>query len=295
MKVNLKNVCYPKPILSNLVDDYRMNNFTINFIKQEYSKDSQLLKLTVESVIDNPFINKMIADGKIAVIMHLEQKTQRELIRLNPNNTTEKEIDLYKYATTEPIEIIGLLYCISDFAIDDNDILNDVYKLLDDEIKYERGDIIGYSNELQINLPEDKRIGSIFNLIPDKENTLEGKTFTVSLNSDLIQIIMKDDIHEKYISIYKKDQFVKKLMFTNIVYPAIVSAYTEMFLSYDQYREKKWCITLANKIEKKLKVKADDIFVNDNYELDKIYSFANIALGDLFKDSIETYNKRLGD
>ena len=295
MKVNLKNVCYPKPILSNLVDDYRMNNFTINFIKQEYSKDSQLLKLTVESVIDNPFINKMIADGKIAVIMHLEQKTQRELIRLNPNNTTEKEIDLYKYATTEPIEIIGLLYCISDFAIDDNDILNDVYKLLDDEIKYERGDIIGYSNELQINLPEDKRIGSIFNLIPDKENTLEGKTFTVSLNSDLIQTIMKDDIHEKYISIYKKDQFVKKLMFTNIVYPAIVSAYTEMFLSYDQYREKKWCITLANKIEKKLKVKADDIFVNDNYELDKIYSFANIALGDLFKDSIETYNKRLGD
>ena len=295
MKVNLKNVCYPKPILSNLVDDYRMNNFTINFIKQEYSKDSQLLKLKVESVIDNPFINKMIADGKIAVIMHLEQKTQRELIRLNPNNTTEKEIDLYKYATTEPIEIIGLLYCISDFAIDDNDILNDVYKLLDDEIKYERGDIIGYSNELQINLPEDKRIGSIFNLIPDKENTLEGKTFTVSLNSDLIQIIMKDDIHEKYISIYKKDQFVKKLMFTNIVYPAIVSAYTEMFLSYDQYREKKWCITLANKIEKKLKVKADDIFVNDNYELDKIYSFANIALGDLFKDSIETYNKRLGD
>ncbi len=295
MKVNLKNVCYPKPILSNLVDDYRINNFTINFIKKEYSKDSQLLKLTVESVIDNPFINKRIADGKIAVIMHLEQKTQRELIRLNPNNTTEKEIDLYKYATTEPIEIIGLLYCISDFAIDDNDILNDVYKLLDDEIKYERGDIIGYSNELQINLPEDKRIGSIFNLIQDKENTLEGKTFTVSLNSDLIQIIMKDDIHEKYISIYKKDQFVKKLMFTNIVYPAIVSAYTEMFLSYDQYREKKWCITLANKIEKKLKVIADDIFVNDNYELDKIYSFANIALGDLFKDSIETYNKRLGD
>lgn len=27
-------------------------------------------------------------------------------------------------------------------------------------------------------------------------------------------------------------------MFTNIVYPAIVSAYTEMFLSYDLYRDK---------------------------------------------------------
>ena len=38
-----------------------------------------------------------------------------------------------------------------------------------------------------------------------------------------------------------------------------------------------------------------EIFTKDNYELDKIYLFTNIALGDLFKDSVETYNKRLGD
>lgn len=295
MKVNLKNVCYPKPLLSGLVDDYKNNTFIINMLKSDYDKDTQKLTLEIESIIENEFIKKRIDNGEVAVILHLEQKTQRELVKLNPNSKTSTEIDLYKYATTEPIEIIGLLYCITDFNIDDNEILNDIYKLLDEKISYERGDIIGYSNELSINLPEDKRIGSIFNLIPDKENTLDGKTFTVSLNSDLIQILMKDDIHEKYISIYKKDQYVKKLMFTNIVYPAIVSAYTEMFLSYDLYRDKKWCITLANKIEKKLKIKADEIFTKDNYELDKIYLFTNIALGDLFKDSVETYNKRLGD
>ena len=295
MKVNLKNVCYPKPLLSGLVDDYKNNTFIINMLKSDYDKDTQKLTLEIENIIENEFIKKRIDNGEVAVILHLEQKTQRELVKLNPNSKTSKEIDLYKYATTEPIEIIGLLYCITDFNIDDNEILNDIYKLLDEKISYERGDIIGYSNELSINLPEDKRIGSIFNLIPDKENTLDGKTFTVSLNSDLIQILMKDDIHEKYISIYKKDQYVKKLMFTNIVYPAIVSAYTEMFLSYDLYRDKKWCITLANKIEKKLKIKSDEIFTKDNYELDKIYLFTNIALGDLFKDSVETYNKRLGD
>jgi len=295
MKVNLKNVCYPKPLLSGLVDDYKNNIFNINLLKSYYDKDSQKLSIEIESIIENEFIKKKIDDGNIAVILHLEQKTQRELIQLNPNSTTEKVIDLYKYATTEPIEVIGLLYCINGFNIDDNDVLNEVYKLLDEKISYERGDIIGYSNELSINLPEDKRIGSIFNLIPDRENTLEGKTFTVSLNSDLIQILMKDDIHEKYISIYKKDQFAKRLMFTNIVYPAVVSAYTEMFLSYDLYREKKWCITLSNKIEKHLKIKADEIFVKDNYELDKVYTFTNIALGELFSDSIETYNKRLGD
>lgn len=295
MKVNLKNVCYPKPLLSGLVDDYKNNTFSINMLKSDYNKDEQKLTIEVETIIENEFLKQKIDNGEVAVILHLEQKTQRELIKLNPNEKTSKEIDLYKYATTEPIEIIGLLYCISNFDIDDKEILNDVYKLLDEDISYERGDIIGYSNELSINLPEDKRIGSIFNLFPDRDNALDGKTFTVSLNSDLIQILMKDDIHEKYISIYKKDQYVKKLMFTNIVYTAIVSAYTEMFLSYDLYRDKKWCITLANKIEKKLKIKADEIFMKDNYELDKVYLFTNIALGDLFKDSIETYNKRLGD
>ena len=294
MKVNLKNVCYPKPLLSELVDDYNNNKFEINIVKQEYDKNSQKLHLEVNTIIENSMIRKKIADGTVAIILHLEQKTQRELARLNLNEITEKEIDLYKYATTEPIEIVGVLYCISDFKVDNN-VLNEVYRVLDDNIFYERGDIIGYSNELQINLPEDKRIGSIFNLIPDKENTLEGTIFNVSLNSELIQILMNVETHEKYISIYKKDQFVKKMMFTNIVYPAIVTAFTEMFLSYDQYRQKKWCITLANKIEKKLKIKADEIFTIDNYEYEKIYMFANIALGDLFKDSIDTYNKRLGD
>ena len=295
MKINLKNVCFPKPILSGLVNDYNNNKFELNIIKQDYDKDNQKLYLTIESKIDNAFINNMISNGRVAVIMHIEQKTQRELIQLSLNSVTEKEIDLYKYATTEPIEIIGLLYCISDFDITNNEILNEVYKLLDERITYERGDIIGYSNELQINLPEDKRIGSIFNLIPDTDNTLENNPFIISLNSNLIQIIMKEDLHEKYAFIYKKDQFAKKLMFTNIVYPAVVSAYTEMFLSYDQYKEKKWCITLANKIEKKFKTKAEEIFTKENYELEKLYKFANIALGELYRDSIEMYYKRLGD
>ena len=295
MKVNLKNVCYPKPLLSELVDDYNNNKFSISIIKQDYNKENQKLNLEIKTTIDNQFICNLISDKKIAVILHIEQKTQRELFVLNVNSITEKEIDLYNYATTEPIEIIGVLYCITDFPISNKEILNDVYKLLDDDISYERGDIIGYSNELQINLPEDKRIGSIFNLIPDKDNTLDGQPFSVSLNSHLIQILMNEEIHENYIQIYKKDQYVKKLMFSNIVYSAVVSAFTEMFISYDQYKDKKWCITLANKVEKRIKMPAEEIFVKDNYELEKIYTFTNYALGELFKDAVNTYKKGLGD
>ena len=295
MRVNLKNVCYPKPLLSELVDDYKSNKFEVIIVKQDYNKEKQKLNLELKTTITNPFINEMIENKKVAVILHLEQKTQRELFILNVNSVTEIEIDLYNYATTEPIEMVGVLYCITDFSISDKEILNDVYKLLDDEVKYERGDIIGYSNELQIQLPEDKRIGSIFNLIPDKDDTLDGQPFSVSLNSDLIQILMKEEIHENYIQIYKKDQYVKKLMFSNIVYPAVVSAYTEMFMSYEQYKDKKWCITLANKVEMKLKIPADEEFIKDNYELEKVYVFANYALGELFNDSVNTYKKGLDD
>ena len=291
MKINLKNVCYPKPILSKLVDDYIDNNFNINIINQEYNKQNQTLKLDIETVLSNKFINKLVEEEKIAVILHLEQKTQRELIRLNNNGITTKTINLYKYATTEPIEVIGILYTVEDFEIWDKKILNEIYGLLEEKINYERGDIVGYSNELQINLPEDKRIGSIFNLIPDQNNLLEGQPFKVSLNSELIQILMESEIHKKFISIYKKDQYVKRLVFFNIVETAVITAYTEMFMSYEMYKEKKWCRTLSAKVEKMLKLQADEIFKKDNYDVDKVYKFTNYALGDLFKDAVSIYER----
>lgn len=40
MKVNLKNVCYPKPLLSGLVDDYKNNTFIINMLKSDYDKET---------------------------------------------------------------------------------------------------------------------------------------------------------------------------------------------------------------------------------------------------------------
>ena len=295
MKINLKNICYPKPILSELVDDYKNNKFKINIENQEYDKESQVLSLNIKTEIDNEYIKKLIEEEKVAIILHLEQKTQRELSILKCNNISLKKIDLYKYSTDEPIEVIGILYTISELKIDNKNILNDIYNLLDDDIIYERGDILGYSNELQINLPEDKRIGSIFNLNPDTENILSGQPFKVLLNSDLIQIIMDTEIHQKYISIYKKDKFVKRLMFFNIVEPAIITAYTEMFMSYELYKEKKWCRTLAMKVEKILKIPAEEIFDKNNYEVDKVYKYTNYALGDLFKDAINMYSKGIGE
>ena len=93
MKVNLKNVCYPKPLLSGLVDDYKNNTFIINMLKSDYDKDTQKLTLEIESIIENEFIKERIDNGEVAVILHLEQKTQRELVKLNPNSKTSKEID----------------------------------------------------------------------------------------------------------------------------------------------------------------------------------------------------------
>lgn len=295
MKINLKNISYPKPILSELVDDYKNNTFNIKIVKQEYDKKNQILSLDIDATIENEYIQKLIDENQVAIILHLEQKTQRELSILKYNCKNTKKINLYKYSTDEAIEVIGILYTISDFALEDKSILNDIYSLVDDDVIYNRGDILGYSNELQINLPEDKRIGSIFNLNPDTENVLTGQPFKVLLNSDLIQIIMNEDIHQKYISLYKKDQYVKRLMFFNIVEPAIISAYTEMFMSYELYKDKKWCRTLAMKVEKILKIPSDEIFDKNNYDIDKVYKYTNYALGDLFKDAIEIYSKGFGE
>lgn len=291
MKINLKNTSYPKPLLSSFTDDFVKNSFEIKIEEQTYDKDNQKLILNIKTHIDNPLIEQLINEGQIYVILHLEQKTQREPSILKLNENTIKCIDLYNYSTTEPIEVVAVLYCAKTFEIADKSIFNSIYSLLDEKITYERGDILGYSNELEIKLPEDKRIGSIFNVVRDNDNFLKEHPFKVYLNSDseLIQILVNEDIHEKFISIYKKDQYVKKLIFFTVVEPAIVTAYTEMFLSYDLYKEKKWCRTLTSKVENKLKIPASEIFTYDNYDIEKVYEYTNIALGSLYKDAIETY------
>ena len=67
-----------------------------------------------------------------------------------------------------------------------------------------------------------------------------------------------------------------------------------MFLSYETYKNNKWCITLASKIEKYTKIPAEEIFTETNYELDKIYEFTNVVLDTMFKDSINTYKSGIG-
>lgn len=290
MKIKLNNTSFPKPLLSSLTDDFNDNLFNIKIVEQQYDKENQKLDIKIKTTITNKFIEKLVSEKKVYIILHLEQMTQRELSVINISEITTKKIDLYKYSTTEPIEVIGVLYCAETFEITDKSIFNNIYSLLDKTITYERGDILGYSNDIDIKLPEDKRIGSIFNVVRDTDNILGTQPFNVSLNnSQLIQILVNSDIHEKFVTIYKKDQYVKKLMFFSIVEPALITAYTEMFLSYESYKDKKWCRTLTNKVENKLKLPAEEIFTLDKYDIEKVYEYTNIALGSLFKDSVETY------
>ena len=57
MKINLKNICYPKPILSELVDDYKNNKFKINIENQEYD---DFVKTIEPLNFDNYCIAKML-------------------------------------------------------------------------------------------------------------------------------------------------------------------------------------------------------------------------------------------
>jgi len=294
MRINFNNTYFPKPILCEKCDDYVNNNFKL-IIQNEIDKEKQELILKIMVEISNDSIIKLIAEDKIVPILHIEQKTQRDSRILSIDSLNEVIIDLFQYATTEPIELIGILYCASSFEIDDISIFNSVYSLLENKICYERGDILGFSNEFSINLPEDKKIGSIFNAVPDTENILKGKPFKISLDGELIQITMNEDIHNKFITIYNNDGYVKRIMFSTIVYPATVIAFVEMFNSYELYKDKKWCRTLALKIEKVKNQKAEDLFTNLNYDMDKVYEYTNIALGDLYKDAVNIYYGGLGD
>ena len=126
MKINFNNTYYPKPLLSSLIDDFNDNKFEVQLINQVYDKVNQKLELDIKVDISNKNILKLIENHKIAVILHLEQKTQRELSQLKCNDITKKVIDLYHYSTSEPIEVIAILYCRENFEICDNTCFNNI-------------------------------------------------------------------------------------------------------------------------------------------------------------------------
>ncbi|MBQ7031388.1 MAG: hypothetical protein IJN13_03335 [Bacilli bacterium] len=293
MRIKFDNTYFPKPVLNENLDDFNKNSFKISYSIKNYDKIRQKLTINVSVALENEYIKRQIKSGKVVPLLHLEQITQRQVEQLSLSESKEVEIDLLQYATNTEIEVMGILYCKESFALMDVENLNDVYRMLDKPIYFGRGDIIGYSNYIAIKLPEDRRIGSIFNLNGDKDKILNGDTLKVSLTNDLIDIILEEKVHKKLVDTYRSDPYVKKLIFSSIVIPALITAYTEMFNDYPTYKEKKWCKSLADKIEKEEKLKSEEIFVQSNYELDKIYHYVNIAMGDLYKDAIEFYHSKL--
>ena len=290
MRINLNNTYYPKPLLNEKIDDFNQNSFKISFVSQEYDKLNQRLRLEIKAELNNQFFIDAIKNGKIVPLLHLEQKTQRQVIPLSILETTKTDINLMQYATGSDIEVVGILYCKESFGILSNEILNDVYRILNEPIYYGVGDIVGYSNEMSIKIPEDRRIGSIFNVTEDKNNVLKGDSIKVSLSNNLIDIILDKELYKNFTDNYKRDPYVKKLVFSSVVIPALVSAYTEMFYDYESYKDNKWCVSLADIIEKDTRLKAEEVFISSNYESEKVYHFANLAMGDLYKDAINYYH-----
>lgn len=293
MRINFDNTYFPKPLLNENLDDFNKNVFKISYIIKKHDKIGQKLTINVSVSLEDEYIKQQIENGKIVPLLHLEQTTQREVKQLSLTENKEIEIDLLQYATNTEIEVMGILYCKESFTLPNVKNLNDVYRMLDKKIYFERGDIIGYSNYIAIKLPEDRRVGSIFNLSDDRDKVLNGDTMKVSLANELIDIILEEKIHKDFVDTYKSDPYVKKLIFSSVVIPALVTAYTEMFNDYSVYKEKRWCKSLSDKIEKEEKIKAEEIFIQSNYELDKIYHYVNIAMGDLYKDAIEFYHSKL--
>lgn len=293
MRINFDNTYFPKPLLNENLDDFNKNVFKISYIIKKHDKIGQKLTINVSVSLEDEYIKQQIENGKIVPLLHLEQTTQREVKQLSLTENKEIEIDLLQYATNTEIEVMGILYCKESFTLPNVKNLNDVYRMLDKKIYFERGDIIGYSNYIAIKLPEDRRVGSIFNLSDDRDKVLNGDTMKVSLANELIDIILEEKIHKDFVDTYKSDPYVKKLFFSSVVIPALVTAYTEMFNDYSVYKEKRWCKSLSDKIEKEEKIKAEEIFIQSNYELDKIYHYVNIAMGDLYKDAIEFYHSKL--
>lgn len=288
MKINLNNVYYSKPILNYDSDDFIDNKFNVFIIDRSEEKNGEkdIIHLKIQSEITNKLILEQISLGNITPLIHIEQMAIRKVIRINVNDITEIELDALDYTSQDNIEIIGILFCSKSFEVNDKKYLNNIYSIMSGEIAYERGDIVGYSTQCELPFSEDKKVGSIFNVVSDEENTLHNEPYSINLNHPLIIIIVNKDLYSKYTEIYKKNEAIKRMDFSLIVYPALYLAISSMFLEYETYKKQKWCQSIIKKLEISERKTEQDLLREEYFRPEIISKYVNIIAGDLFKDSV---------
>lgn len=279
----ISDLRFPYPFLQEDGGDYINSKFIIDF---EMTKVDEQLELKCSYELVCPLIEKMIENGDAIAVVHIEQRTYRNVFKLVKDKTITISLD--KLSPNYNVEIVGMIIATKKISFAYDSSINEIFQYFDSEFNCDKMAILGYSNFAEFELPQESRISSIFTISEYKDPTdiSKGDPFKIDLDGNVIDIKVLPKIKENFVDLRTRESSHNKLLNSVFVYPAIEIAIMEMFTNYDLYKDYKWCISIANKISN-AKECSFEVLLNGNKSIDKdeLIEYTHIILEDLLLSS----------
>ncbi len=280
MKIS-RNRIYPYPIYSELSEDYKNNDFSL---EADIEYDSETASLKLDLVLSDEAIRELILNRLVGLYCHVECSSTkyRELFELSLNVDENKySIDIPLYKLNDNIEVMCMLVAketITSFA-DEN--LIDLYK--DEQIRFPQFGTIGFTDTIEITIVKRMDINgdipSIFTIIADEE----GNEIQTDFDGDQIKIYIPKEQYEIYENYKGTGVRVKQMM---VIIPALIEVIDIIKTGEATYDGAPWFIVLEEAIKKMNYTGFDD----DSFKNKASFELAQEILGDIAKEAFEEFD-----
>lgn len=272
---------YPYPLLRTECIDYKKSKID-STLSVNITEKSYIVEFHIST--NNEKINSMLENEELRVGILVESKIlwyRKFFDSLGENIVEIPAQDVYGH--------VKFTVCIVAAKDIDNFYIDDFVSDYDgiECFKINRGEVIGIGQEVYIDavIENDifKNVSNIFNFVKT-----DGEFVNYSSTGDIIIIYLPVDMYEKYYSISRGYKMLNPLINSLLIIPVLV----DILNQFDTYIDsnKKWYLTLKDRIEKKkIKLNDDEGFSNNALEV------AQILTDDLFKESLLCINKIIND
>ena len=273
---------FPYPVLLDNGGDFVNSSFVVS-CKSKLSDDKKNIELKFDYEINCDFVCNLIEEGKILPLVNVSQRTFRKTGALKKDGIISVPMDWL--SPNHNLEIMPMLVAKRDYEFDYDISMDKSFSFFDEKFSIKRGQIVGYGNELQVELPTNSKLGSIFTIskLKDKSEIDKGNPYIVSFNTPAIDIKVLPEIYDSFYELTRKDSTYRKLLYSTFVYPTIQLAILMILQDYESVKDYKWCIAITNKISKEKNINFNSN--TSSYTKDEIVEYTNIVLDTLLQDA----------
>lgn len=276
-----KNRIYPYPIYSELSDDYKNNDFSLE-ADIEYNSETAYLQFKVN--IEDEVIRELIINRLVGLYCHVECSSTkyRELFELSLNTEDSVyniEIPLFKL--NDNIEVMCMLVAKENIASFSDDNLGDLYE--GEKIRFPQYGTIGFTDTTELTLVKRMDINgdipSVFTIVASEEE----KEIQTEFNGDQIEIFIPKDQYEIYENYKGTGIRVKQMM---VIIPALIEVLDIIKTGEGGFDDLPWFIVIEEAIKKLNYIGFDD----DNFKNKPSFELAQEILGDIAKDAFNEFD-----